>query len=113
MKTITWTGGSHVFDLTSRRVSWMLLQAQHPFPGQYGSTPAACLRRFEDSTYSPDDIERVIRLGLIGGGISEDDADALVMEHVRGKPLAPNAAVAFEVIASLFVMEEADAGTSA
>jgi len=102
MKTITWAGGSHAFDLTSRRVSWMLLQAQHPFPGQYGSTPAACLKRFDESVYSPDDIERVIRLGLIGGGLSETDADALVGTHVRGNPLAPNASVAFEMLASLF-----------
>ena len=112
MKTITWAGGTHAFDLTSRRVSWMLLQAQHPFPGQYGSTPAACLRRFDESVYAPDDIERVIRTGLIGGGLTEAEADSLVAEHVRGKPLAPNAAVAFEVLASLFV-EVTDAGTSA
>lgn len=112
MKTITWAGGAHAFDLTTRRVAWRLLQAQHPFPGQYGSTPAACLRRFDESVYAPDDVERVIRIGLIGGGLSEAEADALVAEHVRGKPLAPNAAVAFEVLASLFV-EAADAGTSA
>lgn len=112
MKTITWAGGTHAFDLTSRRVSWMLLQAQHPFPGQYGSTPAACLRRFEESVYSPDDVERVIRIGLIGGGLPEAEADILVAAHVRGKPLAPSAAVAFEVLASLFV-EVTDAGTSA
>lgn len=112
MKMITWAGGSHAFDLTSRRVSWMLLQAQHPFPGQYGTTPAACLKRFEESVYSPDDIERVIRIGLIGGGMSEDEADALVFEHVRGKPQSANATVAFSVLASLFV-EVTDAGTSA
>ncbi|MBN8976150.1 MAG: gene transfer agent family protein [Rhizobiales bacterium] len=112
MKTIAWAGGEHAFDLTSRRVSWMLLQSQHPFPGQYGTTPAACLKRFEESIYSPDDIERVLLIGLIGGGLSEADADAIVAEHVRGKPLAPNAAVAFEVLASLFV-EVTDAGTSA
>jgi hypothetical protein len=112
MKTITWAGGSHAFDLTSRRVSWMLLLAQHPFPGQYGSTPAACLKRFEESVYAPDDIERVIRIGLIGGGMSEVEADSIVAEHVRGQPLAANAAVAFEVLATLFV-GEADAGASA
>lgn len=103
MTEITWAGGTHVFDVRSRRVSWMLLQAQHPFPGQYGDTPAACLKRFEEAVYAPDDVERVIRIGLVGGGMSEDEADALVMEHVRGKPLAPNANVAFEVLAALFV----------
>jgi hypothetical protein len=90
----------------------MLLQAQHPFPGQFGSTPAACLKRFDEGVYSPDDIERVIRIGLIGGGMSPDEADALVFEHVRGKPLSDNAAFAFQVLATLF-MEVTDAGTVA
>lgn len=112
MNTITWSGGTHAFDLTSRRVSWMLLQAQHPFPGQYGSTPAACLKRFDEGVYSPDDIERVIRIGLIGGGMSEDEADALVFEHVRGKPFASNAASAFQILATLFT-EVTDGGTVA
>lgn len=101
-KEITWAGGSHTFDLNARRVSWMLLAGQHPFPGQYGSTPAACLKRFEEAVYSLDDVERVIRFGLIGGGLGEAEAISLVAEHVRGKPLAQNAAVAFEVLASLF-----------
>jgi len=109
IKEIVWSGGSHCFDLTSRRASWMLLYDQHPFPGQYGDTPAACLKRFEDGVYSPDDVERILRIGLIGGGMTENAADFLIADHVRGKPLASNAAVAFQVLASIFV-EVTDAG---
>lgn len=105
-REITWAGGVHTFDLNSRRVSWMLQQAQHPFPGQYGSTPAACLKRFEEQIFSPDDIERVTRIGLIGGGMSESDADALIAEHVTGKPLATSAILAHTVITALFIGQE-------
>ena len=40
-------------------------------PGQYGNTPAACFRRFEEGVYSISDVERVIEWGLIGGGTAE------------------------------------------
>ena len=102
-RELEWSGGKHTFDLNSRRVAWMLKQAQQPFPGQYGSTPAACLRRFDEAIYAPDDIERVIRFGLIGGGMSEDQAESLIASHVRGQPLSANATVAFEILAALFV----------
>lgn len=100
---ITWAGGTHVFDMNSRRVSWMLQQSRHPFPGQYGDTPAACYRRFEEQVYAPDDVHRVLRVGLIGGGMSEPDADAVIATHVIGKPLAPSAVVAVAVLSALFV----------
>jgi hypothetical protein len=41
-----------------------------------------------------------IALGLIGSGIAEDEAFALVDEHVVGKPLAANALIASETIAA-------------
>jgi hypothetical protein len=102
-RTVTWAGGSNTFDLNSPRVAWMLRQAMRPFPGHFGDTPAACLKRFEESVYSPDDVERILRIGLIGGGMSESEADVMIADHVRNQPLAPNATVAFEVLAALFV----------
>jgi len=77
-----------------------------PLAGQYGDTPAACHKRFLEKTYSATDVENVITLGLIGGGMAEDEAFALVDEHVVGKPLDANALIASETIAALF----ADAG---
>lgn len=77
-----------------------------PLAGQYGDTPAACHKRFLEKIYSATDVENVITLGLIGGGMAEDEAFALVDEHVVGKPLEANALIASETIAALF----ADAG---
>lgn len=105
-KEIEWTGGKHIFDLNSRRVSWML--NQQPFPGQYGDTPAAAFKRFEEGVYSPDDIERVFRIGLVGGGLSEREAGELIDRHVRGQPLAPSALIAYGVLTNLFVGVEHD-----
>ena len=72
-----------------------------PLAGQYGDTPAACHKRFLEQVYSAADVENVIALGLIGGGMAEDEAFALVDEHVVGKPLAANALIASETIAAL------------
>jgi hypothetical protein len=77
-----------------------------PLEGQHGSTPAACLKRFLEQTYSTKDIEVVIGLGLIGGGADVQTACELVKDHVTGKPLAPNALIASEVITALFVGQE-------
>lgn len=81
----------------------MKFSGQRPLAGQYGDTPAACLKRFLEQVYSVSDVENVITLGLIGGGMDADDAFALVKAHVTGQPLAANALIASEVIAALFV----------
>ena len=77
--------------------------AGKPLEGQHGATPAACLKRFIEQVYSVSDVENVIALGLIGGGMDTDDAFDLVAKHVTGQPLAANALIASEVIAALFV----------
>ncbi|ABE62926.1 conserved hypothetical protein [Nitrobacter hamburgensis X14] len=71
-----------------------------PLAGQYGDTPEACHKRFLEQVYSVTDVENVIALGLIGGGMAEDEAFALVDEHVSGKPLSANALIASETIAA-------------
>lgn len=100
-RDITWSGGTHRFDLNSTRVQWMV--RNEPFPGQFGGTAAACLKRFEDGVYSIADIERVMEIGLIGGGKSPDEAERIVGDGVRGKPQAPFALVAHHVLIALFV----------
>jgi hypothetical protein len=105
-RTVTWAGGTHTFDLNSERVSWMLQQSLRPFPGQYGDTPAAAFKRFDEGVYSPDDIENVFRIGLIGGGMSDDEAEKLIAQHVRNKPLATNAIAAQSVLYALFFGED-------
>ena len=102
-REITWAGGSQTFDLGSRRVSWMLRQERHPFPGQFGDTPAACLRRFEEGVQSPDDIERVIEIALLGGGLSQAEVHAIIAEHVHGQPQAPLSLLAHQCLIALFI----------
>jgi hypothetical protein len=72
-------------------------------PGSNGNTPAACLSRFDTGNYSIDDVERVLELGLIGGGMPRPEVEAVLAAHVRCKPLAPNVMIAIEVLAALFV----------
>jgi len=96
-------GGNDLRNMTLT----MKFAGRSPLAGQHGDTPAACLKRFLETSYSVSDIENVIALGLIGGGISTEDAYALVEEHVKGQPLAANALIASEVIAALFVGAEA------
>ena len=119
-KEIEWAGGKHVFDLGDPRLRAVLsgererhlfrtrrgVRALEPLHGQFGSTPAACLKRFEDAVYSQADVERVMLYGLWGGGKTFVDADDLVEEFVRSKPIAPNALVAMTVLAAVFVGAE-------
>lgn len=94
-REITWAGGTHTFDLGHPWVRRVM--------SYRGPAPAAVLARFEAGTYSPEDVERLVELGLIGGGMPERDVDALLDTHVRGKPLAPNVILASAVLSALFV----------
>lgn len=119
-REIIWAGGKHTFNLNNPQVLQVLngdpdapkmkrtrngIFELAPLRGQYGDTPAACLRRFEEGVYSISDVERVLLYGLWGGGMKFADADALVEQFVRGQPVAANAVIACEVIARLFVGE--------
>jgi hypothetical protein len=103
-REVNWAAGTHTFDLAHPWV-WNVLSIRG-IPGPNGATPAACLARFQDGTYSLDDCERVIELGLIGGGATRPEATALLNAHVRGKPIATNAMLAISVLTALFVGTE-------
>jgi hypothetical protein len=100
-RAVTWAGGSHTFDLSHPWV-WSVLSIRG-LPGPNGATPVACLARFDSGSYSLDDVERVLELGLIGGGASRQEAGKLLNDHVRGKPILPNALLAMQVLSALFV----------
>lgn len=106
-KEIEWAGGKHVFNLGNKRVLQIIDLTG--LPGPNGDTPAAALKRFEDGNYSIGDVERVIELGLQGGGMKASQADDLLGKHVRGKPLGPSAMTAFAILLALFVGEDANA----
>jgi hypothetical protein len=100
-RVVTWAGGTHTFDLSHPWV-WNVL-AIRGLPGPNGSTPAACLARFHNGTYSLEDCERVVELGLIGGGATKPEATKLLNDHVRSKPIASIAPIAFEILGALFI----------
>ena len=125
-RTIKWVGGTHNFTLNDPRVLAVLNGATDApkmlrtktgvatldqLTGHNGDTPAACLRRFEDGSYSIPDVERVLLYGLWGGGMKFSDAHDQITEHVTGQPVHLNAVVAYGVLADLFV-GVTDVGTS-
>jgi hypothetical protein len=99
-RAMTWRGGEHIFNLNHRWVRNVL--SIRGLPGDHGSTPAACFKRFEQGVFSTDDVEQIIYLGLVGGGLSREEADNLVDRHVRSRPVLENSATAFSVLATLF-----------
>lgn len=99
--SVTWGEGTYSLSLNHPWVRSVL--GFRGLPGPNGNSPAACLARFEAGTYSTEDVERVLELGLIGAEMSESDADKLLDQHVRGKPIATNAGTAAAVLVGLFV----------
>jgi hypothetical protein len=106
VKPIVWAGGTHAMNLNTTWTRAVL--SVRGLPGDYGSTPAACFKRFEQGIFSTDDVEQVIYLGLIGGGLSREEADDLVDRHVRSRPVLENSATAFSVLATLFTSDIGD-----
>jgi hypothetical protein len=101
VKPIKWAGGEHGFTLNHPWVkSYLKIRG---LPGENGSSPAACWSRFEQANYTPDDIERVIYLGLIGAGLTMREADDLIERHVEDRPVLENGSTASWILASLFV----------
>lgn len=99
-RTFEWAGGTHTFNLNH---PWVRAVLAHRGIRDPLDTPPACLLRFDQGTYSEIDIERVIELGLVGGGMSERDVETLLDQHVRSKPLAPIAMLAAQVLSAFFV----------
>lgn len=116
-RAIMFGGEMRVFNLNTPRVIALVdgdplakrsltlfrrLGALSPLAGQYGNTFSACLKRFEQGVYSVSDVERIIALGLIGAGMRESEAFALLDQHVVGKPIFENAVIAYGVLVGLF-----------
>lgn len=97
-RVITWAGGTHTFTLADRWVQRVI-----SWRGINGYSPSASLARFETGSYTADDVERVIELGLLGGGAPEREVEALLDAHVRGKPLAPNALIANAILSAQLI----------
>jgi hypothetical protein len=59
--------------------------------------------RIQQHHFSLQDIAEVIRLGLIGGGTTPIEADALVKTYVDNRPLIESMEVALDVISARFI----------
>jgi hypothetical protein len=103
-RTITWGEQTHSLNLNHPWVRRVL-----SYRGINGKPAASLLLGFETGAYSIEDIERLLELGLIGSGMPERDADKLLDQHVRGKPVAANAAVAADLLMALYVGKPDDA----
>ena len=97
-RTITWGGGTHRFNLNHRWVRNVV-----GLSGIAGHTTAAVLQSFDQQSYSTEHVERILELGLLGGGMAEREVEVIMDKHVRNQPIAPLAMIAVEVLAALFV----------
>ncbi|WP_234680792.1 GTA-gp10 family protein [Bradyrhizobium monzae] len=103
-RTITWGEETYGLNLNHPWVRRVL-----SYRGINSKPAASLLLGFETGAYSIDDIERILELGLVGSGMPERDADKLLDQHVRGKPVAANAAAAADLLMALYVGKPDDA----
>lgn len=97
-RAVEWGGQTYSLNLNHRWVKRVL-----DYRGINGKPAAMVMAGFGTGAYLFDDVERILELGLIGGGTGEREANALLDTHVRGKPIDVNAGHAANVLAGLFM----------
>lgn len=89
---ITWADGDFRF-----RLAWgQLVELQE----RCNSGPYVVLNRLYDGQWRMEDITNVIRLGLIGGGMSPTEALGKVRTYVEDRPPLENVLVAQAILAA-------------
>lgn len=90
--TTFWADGEHTFRLAIRQM--------RELQEKTGVGPYKVLERLRDHDWRVDEIREVIRLGLIGGGMSPADAYRLVVRYVDEyeTPLLEHIPVAMNVL---------------
>ena len=78
--TLDWAEGTYTF-----RLGWGELMKLQEAPG-IDAGPYVVLGRLTGGTWRMEDIEHVIRLGLIGGSTTPAEASRLVRTYVRERP---------------------------
>lgn len=74
-----------------------------------GVGPLALFNRLISGDWEVDDIPQILRLGLIGGGMSSSEALKLIETHINVSPLTEYMAQACAVIgAALFCAQKSD-----
>lgn len=92
--------GEKVFSFNSRN---LIVELE----AKTGHGIGALFRRFRTSDYSLSDVTEILRIGLIGGGSTPQEADRLVTIYAIERPLSEVFEVADGVITSLFFGNEA------
>jgi hypothetical protein len=95
-RTIVWAGGEDAFCLAK---IGLILDLEEKCKAGIGVIAA----RLESGAYYLNDIRETIRLGLIGGGKTPDQAMAAVKNHVDGNPLGHCQLVAYEIVKAVIV----------
>lgn len=72
--------------------------------------PPVILSRLAGASYRLEDVREPIRLGLIGGGMTPVEAEALVRVYVDVRPLMENTLVAQAIVMAVVVGVEEEPG---
>jgi hypothetical protein len=65
--------------------------------------PSALLHLLRTNNAWPDDVRDVLKAGLIGGGLTFQEANKLLVRHFDGKPLIEHVKTAFPVLLASLV----------
>jgi len=90
--TLTWADGDYTF-----RLGWGELETLQE---AVDAGPWVVLERLANRQCRVGDILNVIRLGLIGGGLTPVDALKLVREYVEKRPPAENLLHAYSILST-------------
>jgi hypothetical protein len=92
---LTWAGGEHTFALRMEHLRALQTACD--------AGPQFILSRLRTGTWLVDDVLATIRLGLEGGGLTKQEARALVTKHVEDRPITLSVIAAQMVLmASLY-----------
>lgn len=97
--TLTWGDGEHVFRLAIGHL--------RELQDKTGTGPFAILKRLLDGSWRVDDAREIIRLGLIGGGMTPIDALLLVKRYVDERPIMESIAPA-QIVLGRALMGDTD-----
>lgn len=98
--TLTWADGDHTFRLAWG--AWAEIQEK------CDCGPAELLDRILVKRWRANDLFEVIRLGLIGGGMSATDALIKARRYVQDRPLLESVPVAIQIVTAALLGPQDD-----
>lgn len=91
--TLIWGDEEHTFDLQPNR--WM-----RELQTKTNMGPFELLKRLRAGTWLIDDVRHVIRIGLLGGGKTDIEANKLMAVQFDNRPIMDNLPVAITILAA-------------